>query len=107
MDINTNTIVPTHNDLERLWAEQCRLTFVAAHATHMGGVVRFDSGVGMVSHTTAASYPHPANSTVGYYPSFNEVVSSPTSPIKWKSDDRLDLYPHVEWSNPSRRAEVQ
>ena len=36
-------------------------------------VRHFDSGVGMVSRAVTARYPHPANSTVGDYPSMNEV----------------------------------
>ena len=69
-------------------------------------MAQFDSSVGMVSCATSTSYPHLANSTVGEYPSFNEVLSSPTSPIKWKSDDRVDLYQDVEQSDPPRRAMI-
>ena len=79
MDANANITVSTHADLERFWAEQHHLSFVAAHATHMGGMVHFDSGVGMVSRATNISYLHLANSTVGHYPSFNKVLSQ-TSP---------------------------
>ena len=44
-------------------------------------MARFDSSVGMVSQATVMSYPHPANSTVGEYPGFNEVLLSPTSQL--------------------------
>ena len=74
-----NTTVSTHADLEHLWAEQCCLSFIPSHPAHRGGMVQFDSRVGMVSHATSASYLHPANSTIGEYPGFNEVLS-PTSP---------------------------
>ena len=74
-----NTTVSTRADLEHLWAEQRHPSFIPTHPVHRGGMARFDSGVGMVSHATLASYPHPANSTVGEYPGFNEVLS-PTSP---------------------------
>ena len=37
-------------------------------------MARFDSGVGMVSRATSASYLHPANLIVGEYPGFNEVA---------------------------------
>ena len=83
MNTYANATVSTHTNLEHLWAEQHHPTFVAPHSTHMGGMARFDSGVGMVSHATTTSYLHLANSMVGYYPSFNEVLS-PTSPISGK-----------------------
>ena len=79
MSQTANTTVSTCADLERLWAEQHCPSFVPSHPTHQGGMARFDSGVGMVSHATSASYLHPANFTVGEYPGFNEVLS-PTSP---------------------------
>ena len=79
MSQTANTTVSTRADLERLWAEQRRPSFVPTHPAHRGGMARFDSGVGMVSRATLASYPHPANSTVGEYPGFNEVLLSPTS----------------------------
>ena len=83
MNANVNATVSTCTDLEHLWAEQHCLSFVPPHPSQVGGMARFDSGVGMVSHTTITSYLHLANSTVGDYPSFNEVLS-PTSPIKWR-----------------------
>ena len=79
MSQTANTTVSTCADLERLWAKQRCPTFVLTHPAHRGGMARFDSGVGMVSCTTLAGYSHPANSTVGEYPGFNEVLS-PTSP---------------------------
>ena len=74
MSQTANTTISTRADLERLWAEQRRPNFVPTHPAHRGGMARFDSSVGMVSHTTSASYPHPANSTIGEYPGFNEVA---------------------------------
>ena len=106
MSQTANTTVSTRADLEHLWAEQRRLNFVPTHPAHRGGMARFDSGVGMVSHATSVSYPHPANPTVGEYPGCNKVLS-PTSPIKWKADDMLDLYQDVERHDPSRRAMFQ
>ena len=79
-----NATVSTHVDLERLWAEQRCPDFVPSHPAHRGGMAQFDSGVGMVSRATSARYPHPANSTVGEYPGFNEVLS-PTSPNQVES----------------------
>ena len=79
MSQTANTTISTHTDLERLWAEQHHPSFVPTHPAHQGGMARFDSGVGMVSRITIASYPHPANSTIGEYPGFNEVLSSPIS----------------------------
>ena len=73
MDANANVTVSTHTNLECLWAKQRCLSFVAPHPAYVGGIARFDSGVGMVSCATTASYQHPANSTVGAYPSMNEV----------------------------------
>ena len=72
MSQTANTTISTHADLECLWAEQRRPNFVLTHPVHRGGMARFDSGIGMVSHATSASYP--ANSTVGEYPGFNEVA---------------------------------
>ena len=74
MSQTANTTVSTRADLECLWAEQRHPNFVPTHPVHHGGMARFDSGVGMVSRATSASYPHPANSTVGEYPGFNEVA---------------------------------
>ena len=73
MNDQANTVITTRADMERQWAEQRRLNFVRAHPERQGGAVRFDSGVGMVSCAVTARYPHPANSTVGDYPSMNEV----------------------------------
>ena len=73
MNNQANTINPTHADMERQWAEQRRPNFVRAHLERQGGAARFDSGVRMVSRAITACYPHPANSTVGDYPSMNEV----------------------------------
>ena len=36
-------------------------------------MAHFDSGVGMVSRAVITRYPHPTNSTIGDYPSMNEV----------------------------------
>ena len=83
MDANANATVSSHTNLDCVWAEQRRPMFVPPHPTQTGGMAHFDSGVGIVSHVTTASYPHPANSMVGNYPSMNEVLSL-TSPIKWK-----------------------
>ena len=74
MSQTANTTVSTHADLEHLWAEQRHPNFVPTHPAHRGGMAQFDSSVGMVSRATSASYPHPANSTVGEYPGFNEVA---------------------------------
>ena len=79
MNIEANTAVSTCADLEHLWAEQHCLNSIPSHPARQGGMGRFDSSVEMVSHTTSTSYPHPANSTVGEYPGFNEVLL-PTSP---------------------------
>ena len=79
MSQTANTTVSTRADLERLWAEQRHPSFVPTHPAHRGGMAQFNSSVGMVSRATLASYLHPANSTVGEYPSFNEVLSSPAS----------------------------
>ena len=68
---NTNTV--NRANLERVWAEQCRPDFVAPCETRHGGPARFDSGVGFISCATIATYDHPANSTIGTYPSMNEV----------------------------------
>ena len=59
--------------LEHLWVEQCHPTFIPSHPAHRRGMAQFDSSIGMVSRATSTSYPHPANSTVGEYPGFNEV----------------------------------
>ena len=74
MSQTANTTVSTRADLEHLWAKQHHPNFIPTHPAHHGGMARFDSGVGMVSCTTSASYLHPANSTVGEYPGFNEVA---------------------------------
>ena len=79
MSQTTNTTVSTHADLECLWAEQRRPNFVPTHPAHRRGMAQFNSGVGMISRATSASYLHPANSTVGEYPGFNEGLSL-TSP---------------------------
>ena len=73
MDTNTNATVTTHADLECQWTKQHQPTFVPPHPEHAGGMAHFDSGVVMISCATTASYQHPANSTVGAYPSMNEV----------------------------------
>ena len=76
-----NTTISTCADLEHLWAEQRHLTFVLSHPAHRGGMAWFDSGIGMVSRATSTSYLYLANSTIGEYPGFNEVLSSPTSQL--------------------------
>ena len=73
MNDQANTVITTRADLERQWAAQRRPDFIPAHPAHQGGLARFDSGNGMVSRAVIARYPHPANSTVGAYPSFSEV----------------------------------
>ena len=73
MNNQANTVVTTHANMERQWAKQRCLNFVRAHLERQGGAACFDSGVGMVSHAVTAHYPHPANSTIGDYPSMNEV----------------------------------
>ena len=104
MDANTNTTVSTRTDLECLWAAQRRLNFIPPHPAQVGGMARFDSSAGMVSHTTTASYPHPANSTVGAYPNFNEV-SYHRLPQLVEVDDWPDLCQDAVQSDPSRGAE--
>ena len=73
MNNQANTVITTRTDMERQWAEQCHPNFVQAHPERQGGAARFDSGIGMVSRAVTARYPHPANSTIGDYPSMNEV----------------------------------
>ena len=73
MNDQANTIITTRANMECQWAEQCRPNFIRAHPERQGGAACFDSGVGMVSRTVTARYPHPANSTIGDYPSMNEV----------------------------------
>ena len=73
MNDQANTVITTHVDMERQWAEQRHPNFIQAHLERQGGAARFNSGVGMVSCATTAHYPHPANSTIGDYPSVNEV----------------------------------
>ena len=73
MNDQAKTVITTRADMERQWAEQRRPNFFRAHPERQGGAARFDSGVGMVSHAVTALYPHPANSTIGDYPSMNEV----------------------------------
>ena len=73
MNNQANTVITTCANMECRWAEQRRPNFVRAHPEQQGGAARFDSGVGMVSRTVTARYPHPANSTIGDYPSMNEV----------------------------------
>ena len=73
MNNQANTVITTRADMERQWAEQRHPNFVRAHLERQGGAARFNSGVGMVSRAVTAHYPHPANSTVGDYPSMNEV----------------------------------
>ena len=73
MNDQANTVITTRADMERRWAEQHRLNFIRAHPERQGGAACFDSGVGIVSCAVTACYPHPANSTVGDYPSMNEV----------------------------------
>ena len=81
MNNQADTTVSTRADLEHLWAKQRRPSFVLTHPAHRGGMTRFDSGVGMVSRAIIMNYPHPANSTIGEYPGFNEVLLSPTSQL--------------------------
>ena len=81
MNDQTNTTISTHADLERLWVKQHRPSFVPTHPACRGGMARFDSGVGMVSRATIMSYLHLANSTIGEYSGFNEVLLSPTSQL--------------------------
>ena len=73
MNNQANTIIATCANMEHQWTEQCHLNFVWAHLERQGGATRFDSGVGMVSRAITACYPHPANSTIGDYPTMNEV----------------------------------
>ena len=73
MNNQANTVITTRADMEHRWAEQRRPNFIRAHLERQGGAACFDSGVGMVSHAVTARYSHPANSTVGDYPSMNEV----------------------------------
>ena len=73
MNDQANTVVTTRANTEHQWAEQHHPNFVQAHLERQGGAARFDSGVGMISRAITACYPHPANSTVGDYPSMNEV----------------------------------
>ena len=73
MNDQANTIITTRADMERRWAEQHHPNFIRAHPEQQGGAARFDSGVRMVSRAVTARYPHPANSTIGDYPSMNEV----------------------------------
>ena len=73
MNDQANTVITTHANMERQWAEQRHPNFVRAHPERQGGAARFDSGVGMVSRAVTARYPYPANSTVRDYPSMNEV----------------------------------
>ena len=73
MNDQANTVITTCADTERRWAEQCCPNFIRAHPERQGGAACFNSGVGMVSRAVTARYPHPANSTVGDYPSMNEV----------------------------------
>ena len=73
MNNQANTVITTHADLECQWAEQHCPNFVPAHPERQGGAAQFDSGIGMVSCAVITCYPHPANSTVGDYPSMNEV----------------------------------
>ena len=79
MNDQANTTISTCADLECLWAEQRRPSFVLTHPAYRGGMARFDSSIGMVSRATIMSYPHLANSTAGEYPGFNEVLLSLTS----------------------------
>ena len=73
MNDQANTIITTCADMERRWAEQRHLNFIRAHPERQGGAACFDSSVRMVSRAVTARYPHPANSTIGDYPSMNEV----------------------------------
>ena len=73
MNNQANAMITTCANMECQWAEQRHPNFVPAHLAHQGGLACFDSGVGMVSHTIITPYPHPANSTVGAYPSMNKV----------------------------------
>ena len=73
MNDQANTVITTCADMEHRWAEQCCPNFVPAHPERQGVAAHFDSGIGMVSPAVIAHYPHPANSTVGDYPSMNEV----------------------------------
>ena len=73
MNDQANTVITTRADLECQWAEQPCLNFILAHLGQQGGLAHFDSSVGMVSCAIIAHYPHPANFTVGAYPSINEV----------------------------------
>ena len=81
MNNQANTTISTRTNLECLWAEQRCPSFILTHPAHRGGMACFDSGIGMVSQATIMSYPHPANSTVGEYPGFNEVLLSLTSQL--------------------------
>ena len=73
MNDQANTVITTRADMECQWAEQRRLNFVPAHPERQGGAACFNSGIGMVSCAIITHYPHPANSTIGDYPSMNEV----------------------------------
>ena len=106
MNDQANTVVTTRADMERQWAEQRRPNFVRAHPERQGGAARFDSGVGMVSRAVTARYPHPANSTVGDYPSMKEV-SYRRLPDSVEVNDQLALHSHVAWGHPPWRTEVR
>ena len=82
MNDQANTTISTRADLEHLWAKQRHPSFVPTHPAHRGGMAHFDSSVGMVSRATIMSYPHLANSTVGEYPGFNEVLLSLASQLR-------------------------
>ena len=73
MSETTNTVITTCADMEHQWAEQHCLNFIRAHPERQGGAARFDSSIGMVSRAVTAHYSHPANSTIGDYPSMNKV----------------------------------
>ena len=84
MNNQANTVITTRTNMERQWAAQHHPNFVPAHLEQQGGMARFDSGAGMVSCAIITCYPHPANSTIGDYPSMNEVGYCQPPRFWWK-----------------------
>ena len=106
MNDQANTVITTRADMEHRWAEQRCPNFIRAHPERQGGAARFDSGVRMVSHAVTAHYPHPANSTVGDYPSMDKVGYR-QPPDLVEVNDWLDLHLDVAGGHPSWRTEVR
>ena len=97
MSQDNNTTTVTRTDLERVWAEQRRPDFVAPHETRHGGPACFNSGVGFVSRAMIAAYDHPANSTVGAYPSMNEASCHCFLHLEKETDGTLDHESDAAW----------